>query len=159
MRCLCKSARTESGSTPSLTVTRRSLGVITEVTKAFIFSTKRTSRRVTIPTRLPSSTMGTPEILLATVKSRNCWRVAEELMVKGSLTTPLSYFLTAQTCLACCSILILLWIIPTPPSAAMAMARRDSVTVSIAAETSGIFILMPRVSWDFRVTSFAVTSE
>ncbi len=36
--------------------------------------------------------------------------------------------------------------IPIPPSWAMAMARFDSVTVSMAADTSGMFRVMLRVS-------------
>ena len=36
---------------------------------------------------------------------------------------------------------------PTPPSWARAMARADSVTVSMAAETMGILIPMLRVSF------------
>ena len=35
-----------------------------------------------------------------------------------------------------------LWMTPKPPSCAMAMARRPSVTVSIAAETSGMLSVM-----------------
>src|SRR5690606_19187516 len=37
--------------------------------------------------------------------------------------------------------------IPIPPSLAMAMARRASVTVSIAAETKGMFSEISRGSW------------
>jgi hypothetical protein len=40
---------------------------------------------------------------------------------------------------------MLLWMMPIPPSWAMAMARRDSVTVSMAADTSGMFRLISRV--------------
>src|SRR5471030_2097235 len=40
-----------------------------------------------------------------------------------------------------------------PPSCAMAIARRDSVTVSMAADTSGILRVIVRVSLVFRLTS------
>src|SRR6266705_3480783 len=48
---------------------------------------------------------------------------------------------------------------PTPPSCAMAIARRDLVTVFIAAETSGILSWMLRVSLVFRPTSRGRTFE
>jgi len=41
--------------------------------------------------------------------------------------------------------LMLRWIKPSPPCRAMPMASRDSVTVSIAAETTGIFSAILRV--------------
>ena len=46
-----------------------------------------------------------------------------------------------------------LWMMPMPPSCAMVMARRASVTVSMAAESSGTFRRMRRVSWVQRSTS------
>ena len=46
---------------------------------------------------------------------------------------------------ACCSMVMFLWMTPMPPSRAMAMAVRASVTVSIAAETIGMFSRMLRV--------------
>jgi len=63
--------------------------------------------------------------------------VASGLIVMGSKIMPFSARLTSRTCLACASMLIFLWITPIPPSLAIAMARVDSVTVSIAAETIG----------------------
>ena len=55
-------------------------------------------------------------------------------MVTGSTTIPLSYFFTlrdlARLPLGACRFL---WMMPMPPSCAMAMAVRASVTVSIAA--------------------------
>ena len=57
----------------------------------------------------------------------------------GLRMMPLSYFLTASTSRAWRSVLMFLWMMPMPPSRAMAMASRASVTVSMAAETSGIF--------------------
>ena len=45
-----------------------------------------------------------------------------------------------------------------PPSRAMAIAMRDSVTVSIALETSGILIEISRVSFVVVSTSLGITS-
>jgi hypothetical protein len=69
----------------------------------------------------------------------SCWTVI------GSLMMPLSYFLTRRTSRGLRSMDMFLWMMPMPPSWAMAMARRASVTVSIAADTSGIFRSMSRV--------------
>ena len=44
-----------------------------------------------------------------------------------------------STSCACCSIDMFLWMIPKPPSRAMAIAVFDSVTVSIAADRNGMF--------------------
>ncbi len=65
--------------------------------------------------------------------------------VMGSPMTPLSNFFTASTCPACSSAVMFLWMMPMPPSWAMAMASRRSVTVSMAAETSGMLRAMSRV--------------
>ena len=59
---------------------------------------------------------------------------------------PDSYFLTRRTWAACSSMVRFLWITPIPPSWAIAMAIADSVTVSMAEETSGICRLIERVS-------------
>ncbi len=48
---------------------------------------------------------------------------------------------------------------PMPPSWARAMASRDSVTVSIAAETSGMFSSIPRDRRVERSTWLGWTSE
>ena len=72
---------------------------------------------------------------------------------------PLSDFLTFVTCLHCVSISMFLWIIPIPPSLAIAIAARCSVTVSIAAETIGILRDILRVSLLSSDTSFGSTSE
>ncbi len=52
-----------------------------------------------------------------------------------------------------------LWMIPIPPSRAMAMAMRDSVTVSIAAERSGMARGMRRVRRVRTLVSLGCTSE
>src|SRR6185369_7878105 len=48
---------------------------------------------------------------------------------------------------------------PIPPSWARAMARRDSVTVSMAAERMGMFISMPRQTWVRSSTWLGWTSD
>ena len=71
------------------------------------------------------------------------WRmVMSGETVIGSRITPLSNFLTRATSAAWPSMVMLLWTMPMPPSCAMVMARRASVTVSMAAETSGRFSLI-----------------
>ena len=66
--------------------------------------------------------------------------------VIGLTIMPLSERLTASTSLACSSIDRFLWMTPMPPCCAMAMAMAASVTVSIAALTSGMFSRMCRVN-------------
>src|SRR5262245_62387056 len=66
--------------------------------------------------------------------------------VIGLTIMPLSDRLTRSTSEACSSIDRFLWITPRPPCCAMAIASPDSVTVSIAALTSGTFRRMLRVS-------------
>ena len=58
---------------------------------------------------------------------------------------PLSERFTLSTSLACCSIDRLRWMMPRPPCCAMAMAMRDSVTVSMAALIKGTRSSMLRV--------------
>ena len=96
---------------------------------------------------------------LARVISMTSRTVASGRTVIGSLTMPLSYFLTRATSRACASAVMFLWTMPMPPSCAMVMASRDSVTVSMAAETSGRF---RRIRFDRAVdrsTSRGSTSE
>ena len=73
-------------------------------------------------------------------------RVWSGWMVSGSTTMPLSNFLTLRTCAACSWIVKFLWITPMPPACAIAIAIAASVTVSIAADTSGMFSQISRVS-------------
>ena len=56
--------------------------------------------------------------------------------------TPFSERLTISTCSAWSSIGILLWMTPMPPSRAIAMAMRYSVTVSMAALIMGVLSRM-----------------
>ena len=77
----------------------------------------------------------------------------------GSAITPLSNFLTRATSRACASIDMFLWMMPMPPSCAIVIARRASVTVSMAAESTGSPRRILRVSWVDRSTSRGRTSE
>src|SRR5258707_8753971 len=67
-------------------------------------------------------------------------------MVTGWTTIPASNFLTLRTSSACSAIGMLRWITPTPPAWAIAIAKALSVTVSIAAEISGMPRLISRVN-------------
>ena len=109
---------------------------------------KRTSRLVTMPTsRLVSrSTTGMPLMRWVAISAFTSASVWSGWMVSGFTTMPDSNFLTRRTWAACCSGVRFLWITPMPPSCAMAIAISASVTVSIAAEISGMFSVMPRVS-------------
>jgi len=64
-------------------------------------------------------------------------------IVIGSRSTPASWRLTFRTSAACWRGDRFLWRMPSPPSCARAIARRESVTVSIAADTNGQFQLDP----------------
>ena len=79
--------------------------------------------------------------------------------VKGSLITPASNFLTCATCAAWASRLMFLWMMLMPPSWAMAMARRASLTVSIAAERIGSRMFRSRVRRVVSETSLGRTTE
>src|SRR5258706_15994554 len=102
--------------------------------------------------------MGTPEILYLRMISRASLTLSVGDMVTGSTIMPLSERFTLSTSLACCSMLRLRWMIPRPPCWAIAIAMCDSVTVSMAALTMGIFRLMLRVSWVWVVAGGGVTS-
>ena len=64
----------------------------------------------------------------------------------GPKIIPLSARLTFSTSRACSSMARFLCTMPMPPSRAMAMAARASVTESIAALRSGMFMVSFRVS-------------
>ena len=144
-RCWCISSFARSRSVPSGTVTRRSPLVMMLATGWSRFVSNRVSRLVTMPTtRLPSTT-GRPE--------KRCCRLSASTsrtdivggIVIGSLTTPLSKRLTFATSAACFAGDMFLCTMPRPPSCAIAIARRASVTVSIAADSSGMLSVMLRV--------------
>src|SRR3569833_2012717 len=112
-----------------------------------------------MPTRSSPCTTGTPEMLCLRVSSRTRRMVVSGVTVMGSMMTPASYFLTRLTCSACSWADIFLWMMPMPPSCARAMARRASVTVSIAADTSGMLSDISRVSRVLSSTSRGSTVE
>ena len=85
-------------------------------------------------------------------------RVTSGLTVSGSLIMPDSERLTMSTWAAWSSMERLRCSTPMPPLRAMAMAMSDSVTVSIAAEIAGTFIVMLRVRWVVVSTSDGMTS-
>ena len=125
---------------------------------------KRTSRLVRMPTRrcggLPSpSTTGIPLIWCAFISSSASPSVRSGVMVSGFTTMPDSYFFTRLISAACDSMLIFLWMTPMPPAWAMAMASLCSVTVSIAAETSGMFREIDLVSLVATLVSAGNTAE
>ena len=71
--------------------------------------------------------------------------VASGPMTMGSTTSPASKRLTRRTSSACSGIVRLRCTTPSPPACAIAMARPDSVTVSIAEDTMGSLSAMRRV--------------
>src|SRR5438105_908292 len=147
MRCWCRRRLASSRETFSRTVTRLSL-VINSATGWRGSLAKRTSRLVRMPTSgpPPRSTTGIPEILFSAISRNASARVSSGWIVTGLTTIPASNFLTLRTSSACSAIGMLRWITPMPPAWAIAIAKAPSVTVSIAAEISGMPSLISRVS-------------
>ena len=79
--------------------------------------------------------------------------------VTGSNIIPDSERFTVRTSLACSSILMFLCKTAIPPSRAIAIAISDSETVSIAAETMGVFKEMFLENLEVISTSRGNTSE
>ena len=77
----------------------------------------------------------------------------------GLTIMPLSDRLTRSTSDACSSSDRFLWMMPMPPCCAIAMASRDSVTVSIAALSSGTLTRMLRVTHEVTSTSLGRTGR
>ena len=146
-------------SVPAAAVTSRSL-VITSLTFFFMFLSKRRSRLVSMPTSiLLLSTIGIPPILLSFIIFSASPTVASGFNVMGSRIRPFSERFTLRTCSDWRSILMFLCRIPMPPSRDSAIASGASVTVSIAAETMGMFIRMSFVRLVTILTSRGSTSE
>ncbi len=80
-------------------------------------------------------------------------------MVIGSTIMPDSDRFTLSISLAWAAIDMFLWMTPSPPFWAMQMAVSCSVTVSMAAETSGECRSISGVSWVWRSTSAGSTWE
>ena len=117
------------------------------------------SRLVTMPSNAPPRTTGTPEMLCSMVRAKRSRTVRSGAITTGSRMMPLSYFFTVRTSRACASSPMFLWTTPMPPSCAMAMARRLSVTVSIAADMRGMPSGISRVSRVRSATSEGSTCE
>src|SRR6266545_4821181 len=133
--------------------------VITCSTRCSRFFSKRRSRFVRMPTSRPRWTTGMPLIPCSRMRPTARWMGAFGSIVTGSATTADSNFLTFTTSDACSSTVRFLWTNPSPPAAAMAIAMRASVTVSIAADTIGMLIWMLRVSRVDVSTDFGSTSD
>src|SRR3989344_2542439 len=95
----------------------------------------------------------------ARVSSSTLRMVVSGVTVIGLVMMPASNFLTRRTSSAWRAGVRFLWIIPRPPSWARQIAARASVTVSMAADNSGILRLMVRVREGFRSTSLGGTLE
>ena len=109
--------------------------------------TKRMSRLVTMPTSRPSpSTTGRPLTRNWAQSRSTSATVASGVVVTGWVIMPDSDRLTRSTWSAWSAMERLRWITPRPPSRAIEIAIRDSVTVSIADESSGAASRMRRVS-------------
>jgi len=106
-----------------------------------------------MPTTTPFSTTGKPEIRCARVSASTSRTVIVGGTVMGSLSTPDSKRLTLATSAACALGFRFLCTMPMPPSWARAIARRDSVTVSMAAESRGRLSCILRVRRVARLTS------
>lgn len=104
---------------------------------------KSASRFVTRPSNLecslPLSVTGKPEKPHFSRSFASSPHVMFGVMHRGLLMKPCSYRLTFSTCATCFSIGILEWIIPMPPSKAIAMAIVVSVTVSMGLDAIGVF--------------------
>ncbi len=138
---------------PTVPVTRPLLVMTSAMRRERSFSNFM-SRLVMMPTRrLSSSTTGTPEMRYFAIRASASPSVLSAVREKGLVMTPFSERLTRSTCSACWSMDMFLWMTPMPPSRAMAMAMRYSVTVSIAALMTGMFRRIFFVSIVVRSTS------
>lgn len=137
--CLRSSSMASTPEMPTLPVTS-GIGVMTSRTWRERSDSKAMSRLVTMPSSflLPSVT-GTPLMRNLAHSASASPSVASGCTVIGSATMPDSERFTRSTWLAWSSMERLRCSTPTPPWRAMAMAMRDSVTLSIAAERSGMF--------------------
>ena len=123
-------------------------------------SQKRMSRLVRMPTSRPSaSVIGTPEKRKRCISASASCSGASGGSVTGSVIMPLWLRLTFCTSAAWASIGRLRWITPMPPWRAMAMAMPASVTLSIAAETSGTASVMPAANVAVVSTASGSVSE
>ena len=129
-----------SSEVPTLAVISRSLVMNSLIGRSkSLPSQNRMSRLVRMPTSSPpASVIGTPENLKRFISSSASNSLAVFGSVTGSEIMPLWLRFTFCTSAACSDAGMLRWITPMPPLRAIAMAMRASVTLSIAADTSGI---------------------
>ncbi len=138
MRCRPRISWACSSVVPSGAVTSPSAVMTSETLRVGSFS-KRRSRLVRMPTsRRDASTIGTPEMRYLDMRSSAAPTRSSGPRVTGSTIIPDSERLTLSTSVTWSSIERFRWMTPMPPSRAMAIARRASVTVSIAADISGM---------------------
>ena len=159
--CCAKIAIAESGSTPSGAV-MSGIFVMTSRTSVVDFSngeTNRMSRLVMMPTSLPSpSITGRPETRNWPHSASTSATVASGVVVTGFVIMPDSLRFTLSTWAAWSSIERLRCRMPMPPLRAIAIAMRDSVTESMAADSSGDCTRMRRVSREEVSASLGITS-
>src|SRR5207247_3844935 len=144
---------------PYTTLFRSSSFVISSETGRLVRVWNRRSRRVRMPASVLSLVTGTPLMRYFDISSSASATLAVGETVTGSTIIPDSERLTLSTSLAWASIVMFLWMNPRPPSWAMAMARGASVTVSIAAETTGTRSVMVFVRWVVMSTSDGGTAD
>src|ERR1051326_299370 len=145
MRCLASSRSASSSVVPTGAVISFSFVITSRIGRSSSRSNCK-SRFVMMPTSLPApSTIGTPEILKRTMSCCASRSGRSGPSVIGFMIMPDSLRFTRSTSAACRSIDMFLWMTPMPPWRAIAIAISDSVTVSIAADTIGIFKGMARV--------------
>ena len=102
-------------------------------------SSNNKSRVVTMPTSFSSAfKIRIPPVPVSSIKFLRSPTVCASVMVIGCSTTKDSAFFTRSIWRACSAIERKRWMIPMPPSRAMAIAISRSVTTSMLADTIGI---------------------
>lgn len=136
------------------------IGVMISRTWRVRSDSKAMSRLVTMPRSRPdSSAIGTPLIRNLAQSASASARVVSGPTVIGSVTMPDSERFTRSTWLAWSSTERLRCRTPTPPCRAIAIAIRASVTLSIAADSSGMLTRTFRETREEVSTWFGSTSE
>ena len=160
-RCCANRAMTSFAPMPARPVTSPSV-VITSRTLVVCRSkpdTKRMSRFVMMPTSVPASSItGRPEMRYCAQSLSTSSIVASGVVVIGSVIMPDSLRLTWSTIAAWSAMERFRCRMPRPPSRAIAIAMRASLTVSIAADSSGVATVMRRVTREDVSASDGMTS-
>ncbi len=107
MRCFARMAFAPSSVVPSGAVMRFSWVITLRMGWSKLVSNRR-SRLVSMPTSLPSSVMGTPEMRNLLISAWASATVFSGERKKGSMMTPFSERFTLSTWLACSSIVMFL---------------------------------------------------